>query len=68
MCLLSKRFSADLTLERFFSRMRSQMNFDIRLVEESAIADSAPMDRLLLAERVELDAAGSRARRAPGRS
>lgn len=47
---LAEWFIADVTAEGLLARMRSQMDFDVALVEEAATAYAAPVNGLLLAE------------------
>lgn len=49
MCLLSESLAADVTPERLLARVRSQVYLDVALVEETAVADGTPVNRLLLA-------------------
>jgi len=48
--LLAKGLGADVAAEGFLARVGAQMHLDVGLVEESPIADAAPMDGLLLAQ------------------
>lgn len=64
--LLTERLAAHFTSERFLACMRSQVYFDVGLVEEPSIADRAPVDGLLLAEPFAVDdSGGSRCGLAP---
>lgn len=58
--LLPEGLAAHLTTERLLSRVRSQVNFDVGLVQESSIADRAPVYGLLLAESFAVDDCGGR--------
>lgn len=49
MRLLSERFAAHLAPERFLAGVRSQVYLDVALIEESSVADGAPVDGFLLA-------------------
>ena len=46
---LAEGLGAGVAFERFFSRVRPQVDFDVGFVEESAVADVAPVDGFLLA-------------------
>lgn len=48
MGFLTESFSADLAAERLFAGVRSKVNLDIALVQESTVADGASMYRFLL--------------------
>lgn len=48
MSLLPESFRADFASERFLAGVRSQVNFDIALVQEASIADGAPVYWFLL--------------------
>lgn len=48
--LLAKGLGADIAPEGLLARVGAQVHLDVGLVEESAIADAAPMHGLLLAE------------------
>lgn len=60
MRLLTEGLATHLTTERLLSRVRSQVNFDVGLVEEPSIADRAPVYGLLLAESFAVDNCGGR--------
>jgi len=47
MGFLSEGFSANLASERFLSRMRSQMYFDIGFIQEASIANVTSVHSLL---------------------
>lgn len=50
MRFLTESFAAHFAPERFFAGMRTQVDFDVGLVEESSIADVAPVYSLFFAE------------------
>lgn len=52
MGLLSESFPANVTLEGLLSRVGSEVNLYVGLVEEAPVANRAPMDGLLLPARV----------------
>lgn len=45
--LLSKRFGANITTERFLARMRTQVDLDVALIEKTPITYTTPMHGLL---------------------
>ena len=49
MRLLSECLAADVAPERFLAGVRSQMDFNVALVQETTVADRTPVNWLLLA-------------------